>query len=243
MSQYSYSYYGPMEDGLEEMFGSVFSGFGLAAAGIGLVLTVAVFVMRALALYRIAQRRGLSNAWLAWVPVANAWLLGSISDQYRYLVRGENTYRRRTLLWLNVANSAGVAVMVSALLIALGKAIASGAGGNQSQIMAAILGPVMTMLGVAILLMIVSIIYTVFYFIALSDVFRSCDPANATVFLVLSILGSLASGFISYTALLEPIFLLVTHSRDLGMPPRKPDPQSTYTEPTFAQPEEPWVQE
>ena len=38
---------------------------------------------KTVAFYTVAVRRGLKNAWLAWIPVADAWLVGSISDQYR----------------------------------------------------------------------------------------------------------------------------------------------------------------
>ena len=44
---------------------------------------IAAYVLTSLALYAIAERRGLKNAWMAWLPVLNLWILGSISDQYR----------------------------------------------------------------------------------------------------------------------------------------------------------------
>ena len=46
-------------------------------------LSIAAYVLQALGLYTIAKRRGISNPWLAWVPVAWVWVLGSISDQFR----------------------------------------------------------------------------------------------------------------------------------------------------------------
>lgn len=236
---YEYSYYGPMDENLEALF----SSFSLATAGIGLVIGLAVYIMSALALYRIASRRGLRNAWLAWIPVGDGWILGSICDQYRYLVHGQNTNRRRVLLWLGLANTAGVVVLITALISAVVKVIAAGVGAEPDAMVAAILGPIMAMLGVGIVTAITGIVYMVFYYISLSDLFRSCDPANATVYLVLSIVGNVLSGVISYAVILEPIFLLVTHGRDLGMPPRKEAPTQTYSEPTYQPPEEPWVQE
>ena len=52
------------------------------------LMGIAAYVLTALALYTIAKRRGLNHPWLAWIPVASAWILGSLSDQYRYVVRG-----------------------------------------------------------------------------------------------------------------------------------------------------------
>lgn len=68
---YSYSY----TDGLEEV---------LAVNGIGAVFSsliyFAVFVFTAVALYTLAKNRGIRHPWLAWIPVANVWILGSLSD-------------------------------------------------------------------------------------------------------------------------------------------------------------------
>ena len=45
------------------------------------VLVLLVFhVFGALGLFALARRRGLSNPGLAWVPVANCWLLGLLAD-------------------------------------------------------------------------------------------------------------------------------------------------------------------
>lgn len=70
--------------------------------GTPMLLAVASYVLTALALYTVARRRGLKNPWLAWIPVADSWLLGSLSDQYRYVVKGEHTHRRAFLLFFRI---------------------------------------------------------------------------------------------------------------------------------------------
>ena len=70
--------------------------------GTPVLLAVASYVLTALALYTVARRRGLKNPWLAWIPVADSWLLGSLSDQYRYVVKGEHTHRRAFLLFFRI---------------------------------------------------------------------------------------------------------------------------------------------
>ena len=70
-----------------------------ALFGMPTLLAIASYVLTALALYTIARRRGLRNPWLAWIPVANSWLLGSLSDQYRYVVKGEHKSKRIILLY------------------------------------------------------------------------------------------------------------------------------------------------
>ena len=65
-----------------------------------LVISLLSYVLTALAIYTIAKRRGLNKPWLAWIPVVDVWLLGSLSDQYQYVVRGRNRSKRKSLLVL-----------------------------------------------------------------------------------------------------------------------------------------------
>ena len=51
---------------------------------------------------------GIRHAWLAWVPIGNNWILGSLSDQYRYLVKGK-ICRKRVIL---PALSGGVLLLI-----------------------------------------------------------------------------------------------------------------------------------
>ena len=43
---------------------------------------IASYVMTSLSVYTIAKRREINNPWLAWIPVANYWIVGSIADDY-----------------------------------------------------------------------------------------------------------------------------------------------------------------
>ena len=92
--QYAASY--AMEESMIALLSGLFSGIPSFLIGI------AVYVFTALALYTIAKRRCISKPWLSWVPVVNVWVLGSLSDQYRYVVRGENKSKRKALLVLSI---------------------------------------------------------------------------------------------------------------------------------------------
>ena len=61
-----------------------------------------LYIMRALGLYRIAKRRGVHHPWLAWIPCGRDWLLGAVSDHYRYTVKSKRQYFRWFLLLLSV---------------------------------------------------------------------------------------------------------------------------------------------
>ena len=201
---YEYSYM------MEEIMTGVISG--LATSIPTGLLGIAGYVLSALALYTLAQRRGINKPWLSWIPVVNVWILGSLSDQYRYVVKGENKSKRKVLLGLNIA-SVVFAVVIFVIVIVMMVNLVGGAinGMDEDALLNAVLGPVIGMAGVALPLMGVGIAYAIIYFMALYDVYTSMDPGNNVLFLVLSILFNIT----------EPFFLFFNRNKDLGMPPQK----------------------
>lgn len=181
---------------------------------------IAAYILTAIAIYTISRRRGLRKPWLAWVPVLNCWLLGSISDQYQYVVKGENKNKRKWLLILNIVK----AVLISSVTV-LGIVTAGGIifSINDAEMMRAINGPLMAILGLALPLAAAAIALCVIRYMALYDVYRSLDPSNAVLYLVLSILFSPT----------EPFFLFFNREKDQGMPPRKHQP--VYEQPVQEQ--------
>ena len=179
--------------------------------GISSLVSIAAYVFSTLALYTIAQRRGIRKAWLAWVPVLSVWILGSISDQYRYVVRGEVKSRRKVLLTVSVLNAvlsivAFVRLIVSIVLMITGAA----QGVNEMDIIRELL----TSLAFYIPVLILGIIGLVVQIMALYDVYTSCDPANNVLYLVLSIIPGVSQ-------IAKPLFLFLCRDRDDGMPPRR----------------------
>lgn len=218
MSGYDYSY--AMEEGLG-ILSSLISGIP------SLVLTVASYVLTALALYAVAKRRGISKPWLAWIPVADAWLLGSISDQYRYVVKGQNKAKRKALLTLNIIMCVLYVVFFVVIVAMLVKMVSAFAYSyDEEQLVEALFKFLFMILGLALPMLGVSIAYQIIYFMALYDVYTSMDPGNNVLFLVLSIIFNVT----------EPFFLFFNRNKDLGMPPRRP-------EPVCIPPQEPWETE
>ena len=167
------------------------------------------YVLQSVGLYAIAKHRGIKNPWLAWIPVGNMWIMGSISDQYQYVVKGRVRNRRKWLLGLSLVtmlSTAPLSGLLSAMLFQ----------GDDYTFM--LLGVIMVFLGG--LAGIVGIAATVMEYVALYDVYVSCDPGNAVLYLVISILFPVAL----------PFFLFFNRKKDLGMPPRKMT-QQQETEP------------
>ena len=197
--------------GFEYMLPDVMSG---AAAGLitGILLimylmamafSVASYVLGAVGMYRIAKHRGIYHKWLAWIPVGRNWLLGCISDHYQYVVKQKNTHRRKVLLTLS--------------LIALGAGIAFG-GGLAATIMMSdgMTGEVHVALAMALcavcyfVVLGLGIAIAVISYIAYYDLYRSCKPGSAVLFLILSVI---------FNAVV-PFFVFFISNSDEGMPPR-----------------------
>ena len=198
-----------------EEFGSLVTIIDLITSSISFLLSVGTYVLTALGLYTIAQRRGINKPWLAWIPVVNVWTLGCISDQYRYVVKGEKKSKRKVLIGLNIAQAVCVLVFFVLMIVMIvdvaGMAMANP---SEQEIITAVLGSMGGMLLMFIPMVGISLATTIITYMALYDVYTSCDPKNNVTFLVLSILFSIT----------QPFFIFFSRKKDLGMPPRRPDP-------------------
>lgn len=200
-------------------------GMGIVAAAViiwlffmvlMLAYSVLVYVLQSLGMYTIAKRRGIHHPWLSWLPIGNVWILGSISDQYQYVAKGKIRNRRKVLLGMNIAVCAAVVLYyIYWLASVIGLLIA---GDQMVEMAPHSLSMVLPVIGFVLLIAAFSIVYTVFMYMAYYDLFESCKPSQAVVFLVLSI-------FLSF---LLPFFVFACRKKDLGMPPRRssvPTPQ------------------
>lgn len=169
----------------------------LGVVGVVLLFSLVFWIISSLSLQAIAKRRGIRNAWLAWVPVGNEWILGSIADQYQHLIQAKITARRKILLWLNVGY---VALIVANSLVQVMTELAAH---TDEQLL--IWGLASTAISLARLA--VSITTLVFYHMSNYDLYRSCNPKNAVTFLVLGIIFPVA----------QPFFYLSCRKKDLGM--------------------------
>ena len=227
-SYFEYSY--AVDDGIASAFISLLSGlpYGL--------LTVAGYVLTSLALYTLAKRRGINHPWLSWVPVVNCWIIGSLSDQYRYVVKGEEKSKRKILLVLNMISFLiGLAIIVLAIGAIFGIIDNSMYGAYPGDdMLEEVLAPLLGVLGLSLPLAGISIAIVVIRYMALYDIYTSMDPGNNVLFLVLSIIFGVT----------EPFFLFFNRNKDLGMPPRRQEhyeapPQEPQWQPPQP-PEEPW---
>ena len=167
-------------------------------------LAVAGYVLRAMSLYTIAKRRGIIHPWLAWIPIGDAWILGGISDQYQYQVKKKVRNRERLLPILNIAMVA-MALPHFVTENLLMHAIRSGT---------ADVGMVLPIC-LYVLYFALSIVTLVFTCIAMYDLYVSCDPDNAVLYLVIGI----------FFDFIQPLFLFFCRKKDLGLTSREESAQ------------------
>lgn len=194
---------------LSQFFGG---GFESTIENIPMILSMVTYVLTALSLYTIAQNRCIPHPWLAWVPAVNIWLLGSVSDQYQYVGRGQVKSRRKLLLTLNIVLALSAAVLACMFLSGFFSAIKQAIlGAGEDALLESLLDHLFYTGGGFLLMVPVWIVKKVFEFMALYDVYRSSEPQNAQMYLVMSILIPVTGAF----------FLFICRNKEQGMPPRQ----------------------
>lgn len=224
MYNYNYMYeFSDFDAGMFALIGGIVLIVLLAVAAVGLLS----YILRSAGVYSVAKRRGIHHAWMAWIPVLSSWVLGCISDQYQYLVKGKNTRRRIILL---------VFAIVSFVLSTAGSVSYLAAMGNTFQYAATssadamdALAPMLTMWGFSLIASGVSIVAAVFRYMSMYDLYSAANPQYSVLFLVLSI----------FFGITEPFFVFFNRKKDLGMPPRKPEyRQPEFQPPVYQQPQQ-----
>ena len=224
--EFDYGFEYALPDAVSGAAAGIITGIFLIVYFLTMAFSVISYVLNAVGMYRIAKRRGIHHAWLAWIPVGCNWLLGSISDHYQYVAKQKVKRRRKVLLTLSL-------VMVGALMAFFGAvvavAVSAGAGMDDMRaslgiVLCAVMYLVMMGLGLAV---------TVISYIACYDLFRSCKPGNAVLFLILSVVFNVTL----------PFFVFFISNSDEGMPPRRSrQPEQIPVEEPMDTPEEEPVQ-
>ena len=190
-----------MPEGL--LLDSSFVLFMLAYIGVWVLMfaaSVAIYVMQAISLNKIARRREIRHAWLAWLPIGWDWILGSVSDQYRYVVKGQVRSRRKILLGMDLLQLVCMPVWAVLWVLFFTEFFIYG---TSQMLVPWVLAQIVVLP--------ICIVRCVYWYICLYDLYHSCKPGTAVLFLILNILFNITL----------PILLLVVRNWDEGMPPRK----------------------
>ena len=175
----------------------------LIVAVVMLIFAVISYILQGKAMYAIAQRRGIPNTWMAWVPFCNSWMMGAISDQYQLAAYGTVNNRRRKLLILHI-----ICTALCSLAVVFGVAelyILEYWGDNDSlNLLVSLHSGCVEAAMLAVL-----VIFSIDYYKAAFDLFRSSDPDRSILYLMLSI-------FVQFPM---PFLVFACRNKDDGMPP------------------------
>lgn len=146
------------------------------------------YLLTAISDYRLALRRGVAGAFLAWVPLGNIWLHGRLADQYQQVMAGRRTKRAATMVTLTIL---GVAVLSLAIMIlsSVGDYL-SHSRLEPGSLLGLVVGILLAIAGCGLCLARKIVGYVTDY-----NIYHSCKPDRASTFVVSSIFFSFLKPF------------------------------------------------
>lgn len=135
------------------------------------------YVIGSIGLYAMANNTGMKNPWLAWIPIARDYLLGSLTDRYNRSVRQKNTSYR---FWLTLLCGIQTPLVYLCLLLF---------GVLVSTVLYS--APVLILVLAMAFLLIAAfrIAYRIFYLISFYYVTMDYEPSRAVLYTVLAFFG------------------------------------------------------
>lgn len=193
------------ELGLPEEVVSFFFTFFIGAIAVSAVIGIAIYLLESISVYKMAKSAQIKNPWLAFIPVANDWVFGTLAEKYK---KKNGTKSARFGIILPVLEGIVLieAIALTIFTVISIKEITGYAldAVNTSSEMAP--EQFMSLIPVIILyfaLMAVAFAYAVVFFIALWRVYSSFDKSNATLYIVLSVIFTIS----------VPIILFIIRNR------------------------------
>lgn len=209
------------ELGLPEEAVSFFFTFFIGAIAVSAVIGIAIYLLESISVYKMAKSAEIKNPWLAFIPVANDWVFGTLAEKYK---KKNGTKSARFSIILPVLEGI-VLIETIALTIFTVISVKEITGYALDAVnTSAEMAPeqFMSLIPVIILyfaLMAVAIAYAVVFFIALWRVYYSFDKSNATLYIVLSIIFTIS----------VPIILFIIRNRKPEFDPHNNTPYFSGT--------------
>ncbi|MBR5247178.1 MAG: hypothetical protein IKV25_07405 [Clostridia bacterium] len=170
-------------------------GYVFASATTVVLILIANYVLSSIGYMRIANRRGMNNAWLVWIPVARNWTFGAVADNYDE-TKGIKRRFRVFLVVFSVIQTAILIAVSSYISMLMPYIIKYGLDLFTYDIAnLALLIPVgFALLGV----LIANAIYKTCYIVSLYKTFESTDAEKSLIFAILSAVFPFASGLLVF---------------------------------------------
>ena len=180
---YYNSFYNPYSDVLDVDFGVLSSVFLIS-----LLILLVLGIFETISLYTIAKNRGIKNAFLAFNPIGDYYILGKIYDDISATMNKKTGYAVRMAVLSAVSLTAAVfACVFFSMSLVMGYT-----GGMSAPFIALAISFALVMIGCFVAA-------SVFMFISLYAIYREYAPSNAVLFLVLSVLIIVTMPFLLFS--------------------------------------------
>lgn len=163
----------------------------LVVLGILGIVVLASYIMNAVALSRLASRRGIKRPWLAWIPIGTDWIIGSLADEYD----GRNGIKRKfrvvllVLISLLVVSLCGYFVGYFYLVITMVSKMSVGVAATILQDM---LGGIIICYIAMLIMVMIATALNAMRIICFYKIFESTVPKRAVIYLLLMMMVPLA---------------------------------------------------
>lgn len=170
-------------------------GYSVVVSLFAMAFAVVVYIFEAKALSAMARNRGIAHPGLAWVPIANYWVMGSIADDYDARVGVDKRWRKRLLtlaiITMVVALVSTAAICVRAILLA-----ESGALDDSMETILAFYAEISVFM---IPLSVLGTLLSIWEYIVAFKIFRSCRGQKiGLIFFAISLVASIAFPFLLF---------------------------------------------
>lgn len=165
------------------------------------ILGIAIgdYVMQAYALYKLAARRGIENPWLAWIPVAQDWIIGALAEQYDIRKQKQNPWKKIMIVMAIISIGSAFVMQIVSYIIsfaasAFGTASAAISGDSETAGIAVVVLMFVVMILVLCVLSVVQMAYYYCQTLCIFKIFESTVPEKALKYILLYLLVPLAGG-------------------------------------------------
>lgn len=154
--------------------------------------SIAGYVLTALSFQTIAKRRQIPNAWLAWLPVANYWIVGRIADDYDRK-NGMNRKWGTLLLIFSIISTVSIFAVFGSLIFFVIVAAANSSLYGTDIASSGIIITIILIYLILIAYILAITVLTCLCMICIFKIFESTVPEKAVKYLLLYILVPFAA--------------------------------------------------
>ena len=200
---------------------AAFSAFFIAFAvysAVFLAVALALYILRAAGIYKMALNAGIKQPWLAFVPVANAYTFGLLAEKNNRKKTTDKTKYSVVLLTLRIIGTVLFLAAAVTFVIATAKILtfAYAAYENDTELSLEALGSIVLPIVLFAVFTLVTFAFIIIRYIALWRIYNAYDSSNAAAYTVVSVLFNFT----------DPIFLFILRNRT---PMFRADAENVYT--------------